>query len=73
MNWTKFLFAAFYCCVLYPLFMFFFGWMISKTRFHRFGVRQMAMSGFFVRSLPDRCQLEDCSNCGNWNCPNYCK
>lgn len=43
-----------------------------KPALHRFGLRMIAMSLIFSKSLPDHCQM-DCAvtECDIWTCPKY--
>lgn len=41
-------------------------------KFHRLGVRLVAMSCFLYKYTPEVCALPcSCGNCGNWTCPHF--
>lgn len=46
-------------------------WFVGTKRFHRLGLRFMAMCVFTSWAVPHFCSYECDRSCGNWTCPNY--
>ena len=62
--------------IISPILEFLGGYAFSKSKnpiIHRAAIREWAMSGLFVKYIPNKCKLNCNKTCGNWNCAKFHK